>query len=218
MAKSSKKAVARAVMAREEIAGEDARSVGEVVADVVAALPAPQTKTAESVTGAENGAVLFIPLNKLRKSPRNARKTPHSEAHIEALAASIGRQGGAAHLRSHNPHRDRDGRGSNNRTEQDDNGNHRHLHAQRDRFVGTVKTLTLNVKARFVPTESDNERGPAYRIVAAATEFGAAWKKTSRETGREYLSVKLDDPSFPAPIYASSPARPSRGRVRHSRL
>jgi len=33
-------------------------------------------------------------------------------------------------------------------------------------------------------------------------EFGAAWKKTSNE-GREYLSVKLDDPSFPAPIYAT---------------
>ena len=34
------------------------------------------------------------------------------------------------------------------------------------------------------------------------TEFGAAWKKTSG-AGREYLSVKLDDPSFPAPIFAS---------------
>ena len=32
--------------------------------------------------------------------------------------------------------------------------------------------------------------------------FGAAWRKTSNE-GREYLSVKLDDPSFPPPIYAS---------------
>jgi uncharacterized protein (DUF736 family) len=31
-------------------------------------------------------------------------------------------------------------------------------------------------------------------------EFGHAWKKTSREGGH-YLSVKLDDPSFPAPIY-----------------
>ena len=40
-------------------------------------------------------------------------------------------------------------------------------------------------------------------IFAGATEFGAAWKKTARETQREYLSVKLDDPSFPAPIYAS---------------
>ncbi|WP_291832907.1 DUF736 domain-containing protein [Brevundimonas sp.] len=34
------------------------------------------------------------------------------------------------------------------------------------------------------------------------TEFGAAWKKTSQQN-RDYLSVKLDDPSFPAPIYAS---------------
>ncbi len=41
----------------------------------------------------ENGAVLFVPLNKLKKSPRNARKTPHSEAHIEALAASIAVKG-----------------------------------------------------------------------------------------------------------------------------
>ena len=35
------------------------------------------------------------------------------------------------------------------------------------------------------------------------TEFGAAWKKTARDSDREYLSVKLDDPSFPAPIYAN---------------
>ena len=37
---------------------------------------------------------------------------------------------------------------------------------------------------------------------AGQVEFGAAWRKTSNE-GREYLSVKLDDPSFPSPIYAS---------------
>ena len=33
-------------------------------------------------------------------------------------------------------------------------------------------------------------------------EIGAAWSKPSRE-GRDYLSVKLDDPSFNAPIYAN---------------
>jgi len=33
-------------------------------------------------------------------------------------------------------------------------------------------------------------------------EFGAAWKKQS-DKGNAYLSVKLDDPSFAAPIYAS---------------
>jgi hypothetical protein len=34
------------------------------------------------------------------------------------------------------------------------------------------------------------------------TEIGAAWSKRSSE-GRDYLSVKLDDPSFTAPIYAN---------------
>jgi uncharacterized protein (DUF736 family) len=33
-------------------------------------------------------------------------------------------------------------------------------------------------------------------------EIGAAWSKRSNE-GRDYLSVKLDDPSFNSPIYAN---------------
>jgi len=70
-------------------------------------------------------------------------------------------------------------------------------------FTGAVTTLALNVKARITPSEKSNEKAPDFRIFAGQTvEFGAAWKKTSSE-GREYLSVKLDDPSFPAPIYAS---------------
>ncbi|UGY30238.1 DUF736 family protein (plasmid) [Bradyrhizobium septentrionale] len=34
-------------------------------------------------------------------------------------------------------------------------------------------------------------------------ELGAAWQKTAKDTERDYLSVKLDDPSFLAPIYAT---------------
>jgi ParB family chromosome partitioning protein len=37
----------------------------------------------------ESGSVLEIPLNKLKKHPRNARRTPHAEADIESLAASM---------------------------------------------------------------------------------------------------------------------------------
>ena len=70
-------------------------------------------------------------------------------------------------------------------------------------YTGSVNTLTLNVKAKFVAIEKENDRVPDYRIFAGSTEFGVAWRKTTRETEREYLSVKLDDPSFPAPIYAS---------------
>ena len=69
-------------------------------------------------------------------------------------------------------------------------------------LTGTIKTLTLNVKAVIRPSEKDNDKAPDYRVFAGQVEFGAAWKKTSREE-REYLSMKLDDPSFPAPIYAS---------------
>ena len=70
-------------------------------------------------------------------------------------------------------------------------------------FAGSVKTLTLNVKAvKFVPAEGENENGPDFRVFDGATEFGAAWKKQS-DKGNSYLSVKLDDPCFPAPIYAS---------------
>lgn len=49
------------------------------------------TKNVEIV--AASGTEIFIPLNKLKKSPKNARKTPHSEASIEAYAASIGAKG-----------------------------------------------------------------------------------------------------------------------------
>jgi uncharacterized protein (DUF736 family) len=65
-------------------------------------------------------------------------------------------------------------------------------------FTGAVKTLTLNVKTKIARSEKENDKAPDYRIFAGQTEFGAAWKKTSG-AGREYLSVKLDDPSFPAP-------------------
>jgi uncharacterized protein (DUF736 family) len=70
-------------------------------------------------------------------------------------------------------------------------------------FIGSIKTLTLNIKTKFAPSDKENDKAPDYRIFAGATEFGAAWKKTARDSDREYLSVKLDDPSFPAPIYAS---------------
>ena len=70
-------------------------------------------------------------------------------------------------------------------------------------LTGSVKTLTLNAKVRFVALEKDSDKAPDYRVIAGTSvELGAAWKRTSKE-GRPYHSVKLDDPSFPGPIYAS---------------
>ena len=70
-------------------------------------------------------------------------------------------------------------------------------------YTGSIKTLNLNVKAaQLRANDKTDPKAPDFRIFAGQTEFGAAWKKTSREN-RDYLSVKLDDPSFPAPIFAS---------------
>ncbi|MDC7812790.1 ParB/RepB/Spo0J family partition protein [Sphingomonas koreensis] len=48
-----------------------------------------ETTAAEPVSGVE----ILVPLNKLKKSPRNARKVPHGTSAIEALAASIAHKG-----------------------------------------------------------------------------------------------------------------------------
>ena len=69
-------------------------------------------------------------------------------------------------------------------------------------FSGTINTLTLTSKVRFIRNESDSDKGPSHRLFAGRTEIGAAWAKTSRE-GKPYLSAKIDDPSFNAAIYAT---------------
>ena len=71
-------------------------------------------------------------------------------------------------------------------------------------FQGEIVTLSLQTKgARIVPeTDRTNDNAPSHRVYVGRAEIGAAWSKRSNE-GRDYLSVKLDDPSFPAPIYAT---------------
>ena len=78
----------------------------------------------------------------------------------------------------------------------------RNLIAQNDGFTGTLRTLTLNVKVRFIPNDNTSENAPDFRIQAAGGyEIGAAWEKVS-QSERPYLSVTIDDPAFPATIYA----------------
>ena len=54
-----------------------------------------QTAATEATVPA-HGAEITVPLNRLKASPKNARKTPHSPATIEAFAASIKAKGGVA--------------------------------------------------------------------------------------------------------------------------
>ena len=73
--------------------------------------------------------------------------------------------------------------------------------ANADGYTGTLRTLTLNVKTKLVAAEKKSENAPDFRLLAGTLEIGAAWKKTSH-ANRPYLSVTLDDPSLPGPIYA----------------
>jgi uncharacterized protein (DUF736 family) len=73
-----------------------------------------------------------------------------------------------------------------------------------EEYTGEIVTMSVQVKSvRIVPeTASDNEAAPSHRVFVGRAEIGAVWPKTSNE-GRDYLSVKLDDPSFTVPIYAN---------------
>lgn len=68
-------------------------------------------------------------------------------------------------------------------------------------YQGSLATLTLKAKLTFTPAEKTGEKSPDFRIYSGSTEVGAAWSAKSKDD-KPYLSVKLDDPSFPAPILA----------------
>jgi uncharacterized protein (DUF736 family) len=71
-------------------------------------------------------------------------------------------------------------------------------------FTGEIVTLSVQAKnVRIVPeTTRSGENSPSHRVYVGRVEIGAAWAKRSNE-GRDYLGLKLDDPSFTAPIFAN---------------
>ena len=71
-------------------------------------------------------------------------------------------------------------------------------------FQGEIVTLSVQTKNVRIVSEINraNDNAPSHRIYVGRAEIGAAWSKQSTQ-GRDYLSVKLDDPSFTAPIYAN---------------
>jgi uncharacterized protein (DUF736 family) len=75
--------------------------------------------------------------------------------------------------------------------------------AKDGKITGKIHTLALNASLTFLPNTSTGQDTPAYRVFSGRSEVGAAWQKTAESSGREYLSVRLDDPSFAAPIFAN---------------
>jgi hypothetical protein len=52
------------------------------------------------------------------------------------------------------------------------------------------------------PRRTARATASTHRVFVGQAEIGAGWTKTSRE-GRAYLGLKLDDPSFAAPVFAN---------------
>lgn len=71
------------------------------------------------------------------------------------------------------------------------------------KWSGTIRTLTINVKAEFVPVADKPDGAPDFRVFAGGAEIGAAWCEESRDGETPYLAVRLDDPAMPAPLRAA---------------
>ncbi|SDG97143.1 ParB/RepB/Spo0J family partition protein [Pelagibacterium luteolum] len=99
MARTSKKAKPAPVETMDVVADTEIRSIGDIAAKVTASVAGPDAGDAapaqavESEDGTVADDTVFIPLDKLKKHPGNARKTPHSAASIEGKAASIAAKG-----------------------------------------------------------------------------------------------------------------------------
>ena len=72
-------------------------------------------------------------------------------------------------------------------------------------YEGTIATLHLNKKVKFIPNENKkSDDSPDYFVKAGKSDFGAAWKETKdSDEPLNYLSVKLDCPTLTKPINAA---------------
>jgi len=87
-----------------------------------------------------------------------------------------------------------------------------------DVFEGQVKTLEFREVVRLVPSDGsiESEDAPDLIALVADIQVGAAWRKTARESGNTYYSLRIDDPKLTGPIDAylyASEADPKRHQL-----
>jgi uncharacterized protein (DUF736 family) len=66
-------------------------------------------------------------------------------------------------------------------------------------FEGVFATLRVNAPIAIVLNENKtSEQAPDFRVISKKSGFevGAAWRRTARQTGEEYLSVKIEAPEI----------------------
>jgi uncharacterized protein (DUF736 family) len=72
-------------------------------------------------------------------------------------------------------------------------------------WSGSIRTLTIDAKVRLVPNDNrDNDKAPAFRVFVGQSRIGDAWvARSSGDSPKDYLRVRLDDPSLSEPISAA---------------
>ncbi|MEY9803372.1 uncharacterized protein (DUF736 family) [Bradyrhizobium elkanii] len=145
-----------------------------------------------------SGVTTFFPCRLRRHSSRKTRKF------LLCCRAPAGCA--VDRLRPVDHHRGRKVRARKTEIKENYHGDHRHLQEVRQQRVQRRNRHPLAPGQERPDRPRDQplgrQRPPSHRIYVGRVEIGAAWSKRSNE-GRDYLGLKLDDPSFTAPIFAN---------------
>lgn len=68
-----------------------------------------------------------------------------------------------------------------------------------DGFDGTIVTLALNAKVKFVPNEKTSDKQPDFRLVTGKGEIGAAWKPVTERASASASRSSSTIPHSPSP-------------------
>eukprot|EP01030_Chromulinospumella_sphaerica_P020588 gene20588-20505_t len=69
-----------------------------------------------------------------------------------------------------------------------------------ENLTGTINTLAIRAQVTIQAVNLTAKSAPDFRVYAGDLEIGAGWEKVSK-SDRPYIDLRLDDPSFAAPIY-----------------
>ena len=75
-------------------------------------------------------------------------------------------------------------------------------HTDKGTYEGQLITLAFQAPLVLEPVNKSNDKAPDFRIFSGDLECGAGWQKRSKAEN-EYIEVKIDCPTLPAPIYAN---------------
>lgn len=72
-------------------------------------------------------------------------------------------------------------------------------------LIGTIETLETSINVHLRPHQGRTPEAPVFEVFAKAkngnhVRVGAAWEKTTKESGEVFYTMTLDDPSFSVPL------------------